>query len=204
MSVRRLAPLEIQPSSFAFTPATTPGSSQQIAKYPPGRQASAVIPLSLAGAGAGGGLGTAGRDRDRGGAARHGQDPRARDRDLLHACSTSSRSGSISSSFAARRPACCGAPGNPEDVLKRRIGGERHVSADGKFSWLEVECLGACCNAPMVQINFDYYEDLTPRIDGKLLDDLAAGRPVKPGSQSGRAGSEPRRRRDHAHRPFAL
>ena len=47
-------------------------------------------------------------------------------------------------------------------VCKRMIGEESHVSADGKFSWIEVECLGACVNAPMVQINADYYEDLTP------------------------------------------
>ena len=50
------------------------------------------------------------------------------------------------------------------------------------FSWLEVECLGACCNAPMVQINDDYYEDLTTENFETLLDDLAAGRPVKVGS----------------------
>ena len=66
-----------------------------------------------------------------------------------------------------------------------------HVTADGLFSWIEVECLGACCNAPMVQINDDYYEDLTPENFAKLLDDLAAGRPVKTGSQIGRVASEP-------------
>jgi NADH-quinone oxidoreductase subunit E len=76
-------------------------------------------------------------------------------------------------------------------VLARRIGPQQHVSADGLFSWLEVECLGACCNAPMVQINDDYYEDLTPENFEKLLDDLAAGRPVKVGSQIGRMCSEP-------------
>jgi NADH-quinone oxidoreductase subunit E len=65
------------------------------------------------------------------------------------------------------------------------------VTADGLFSWVEVECLGACCNAPMVQINVDYYEDLTPEILDRMLDDLAAGRAVKPGSQIGRVSSEP-------------
>ena len=59
------------------------------------------------------------------------------------------------------------------------------------FSWNEVECLGACCNAPMVQINDDYYEDLTPENFASLLDDLAAGRPVRKGSQTGRSSSEP-------------
>ena len=71
------------------------------------------------------------------------------------------------------------------NVCKSRIGEQGHVTPDGKFSWLEVECLGSCCNAPMVQINNDYYEDLTPENFNKLLDDLAAGRPVKKGPQSG-------------------
>jgi NADH-quinone oxidoreductase subunit E len=65
------------------------------------------------------------------------------------------------------------------------------VTADGKLSWLEVECLGACCNAPMAQINFDYYEDLTPENFRKLLDDLRHGRPTKPGPQIDRSCSEP-------------
>ena len=78
-----------------------------------------------------------------------------------------------------------------KEVLRRRIGEQNHVTADGLFSWLEVECLGACCNAPMAQINKDYYEDLTPEILEKLLDDLAAGREVKPGPQQGRVSSEP-------------
>jgi NADH-quinone oxidoreductase subunit E len=76
-------------------------------------------------------------------------------------------------------------------VCRSRIGEQRHVTADGAFSWIEVECLGACCNAPMVQINEDFYEDLTPENFAKLLDDLAAGKPVKIGSQTGRVGSEP-------------
>ncbi len=52
--------------------------------------------------------------------------------------------------------------GGAEGGLPEMIGPERKVSADGLFSWLEVECLGACVNAPMVQINKDYFEDLTP------------------------------------------
>ena len=76
-------------------------------------------------------------------------------------------------------------------VLERRVGPQDHISDDGKFSWLEVECLGACCNAPMVQINDDYYEDLTAENFETLLDDLAAGREVKVGSQMGRRTSEP-------------
>jgi len=76
-------------------------------------------------------------------------------------------------------------------VCQRRIGDEHHVSADGLFSWLEVECLGACVNAPMVQINADYYEDLTPESFEKILDALAAGKTPKPGPQIDRQLSAP-------------
>ncbi len=76
-------------------------------------------------------------------------------------------------------------------VCRRRIGEQEHVSADGKFSWREVECLGACVNAPMVQINYDYYEDLTPENFEKLLDALAAGKNPKPGPQIDRQFSAP-------------
>ena len=76
-------------------------------------------------------------------------------------------------------------------VCRRRIGEPEQVSADGKFSWREVECLGACVNAPMVQINYDYYEDLTPENFEKLLDGLAAGKNPKPGPQIDRQLSAP-------------
>jgi NADH-quinone oxidoreductase subunit E len=76
-------------------------------------------------------------------------------------------------------------------VCREKIGPEMHVTADGQLSWLEVECLGACCNAPMVQVNHDYYEDLTPDTFGKLLDDLRTGKPTKMGPQNGRHTSEP-------------
>jgi NADH-quinone oxidoreductase subunit E len=78
-----------------------------------------------------------------------------------------------------------------KNILLKRIGEQSQVTQDGVFSWIEVECLGACCNAPMVQINEDYYEDLTAENFEKLLDDLAAGRPVTIGSQQGRVTSEP-------------
>jgi NADH-quinone oxidoreductase subunit E len=66
-----------------------------------------------------------------------------------------------------------------------------HVTADGKLSWVEVECLGACVNAPVAQINYDYYEDLAPETFTKILDDLAAGKEVKPGPQIDRQLSAP-------------
>jgi NADH-quinone oxidoreductase subunit E len=76
-------------------------------------------------------------------------------------------------------------------VCRKMIGPERKVSADGLFSWLEVECLGACVNAPMVQINKDYFEDLTPDSFTTLLTKLKAGVGVKPGPQSNRQFSAP-------------
>src|SRR5689334_24534879 len=71
-------------------------------------------------------------------------------------------------------------------VCKRRISEEPHrLSGDGNFSWEEVECLGVCANAPMVQIGRDTYEDLTPELLEKVLDGYAAGNPPPPGSQIG-------------------
>jgi len=77
-------------------------------------------------------------------------------------------------------------------VLKAKIGEAHSVSADGKFSWEEVECLGACCNAPMAAINDYYYEDLTPERLAQILDDFAAGKSPQPGSYDGRGASEPK------------
>ncbi len=85
----------------------------------------------------------------------------------------------------------CGS-GDIISVCKEKISPTPHtVSADGKFSWEEVECLGACANAPMAQIGKDYYEDLTAENFSKLLDDMAAGNVPLPGSQTGRFSSEP-------------
>ncbi|WP_421791503.1 NADH-quinone oxidoreductase subunit NuoE [Hyphobacterium sp.] len=84
-----------------------------------------------------------------------------------------------------------------DDIKKAcldKIGPKGTVSADGKFSWMEVECLGACANAPMVQISNatsdHYFEDLTGESMAAILDDLATGKSPKPGSQTGRSCSE--------------
>ena len=77
-------------------------------------------------------------------------------------------------------------------ACKERLGidyGE--TTKDGKFSLIEVECLGACCNAPMVQINDDFYEDLTPHSMAAILDALDKGETPQTGSQSGRLASAP-------------
>ncbi len=75
------------------------------------------------------------------------------------------------------------------EVCRKRFGPDSHRSADGKFYWQEVECLGACSNAPMAAINDRYYEDLTVEGFERILDEFAAGRTPPPGSEIGRQGS---------------
>jgi NADH-quinone oxidoreductase subunit E len=78
------------------------------------------------------------------------------------------------------------------ETCQKKLGiGLGETTPDGAFTLVEVECLGACANAPMVQINDHYYEDLTPERLVEILDDLAAGREVPIGSQTGRMSSAP-------------
>jgi NADH-quinone oxidoreductase subunit E len=78
------------------------------------------------------------------------------------------------------------------DICKEKIAAEPHtVSKDGKLSWEEVECLGACSNAPVAQIGKDYYEDLSSKNFVALIEQLVAGEVPKAGSQTGRFASEP-------------
>lgn len=78
-------------------------------------------------------------------------------------------------------------------VCKEKLGIEKEETTEDKlFTLKEVECLGACVNAPMVQINDDYYEDLNSQIFSQILGDLKSGKPVKIGSQAGRVSSEPK------------
>ena len=76
-------------------------------------------------------------------------------------------------------------------LCKEAIGPKDHLSADGLFTWQEVECLGACCNAPMAQINDQYYEDLAPESLRAILDAFRRGETPPPGSAVGRKSSEP-------------
>ena len=78
------------------------------------------------------------------------------------------------------------------EVCKKKISNnEAKISKDGKSSWMEVECLGACVNAPMIQINEDYFEDLDPEKLEKIIDIINDNKAPKPGSYSGRTSSEP-------------
>ncbi|MET0530448.1 MAG: NADH-quinone oxidoreductase subunit NuoE [Microvirga sp.] len=190
MAVRRLAPEEIQPKSFAFSPENEVFAQEQIAKYPPGRQASAVIALLwCAQEQAGGWLPRKAIETV---AARLDMpDIRVMEVATFYTMFNLDPVGKYFIQFCGTTPCALRGAGEIKKVLERRVGEQSHVSADGNFSWVEGECLGACCNAPMVQINHDYFEDLTADNFEKLLDDLAAGRPVKPGPQSGRRSSEP-------------
>jgi NADH-quinone oxidoreductase subunit E len=188
MSVRRLA--KVQPASFAFTPANLEKAQWWMSKFPPGRQQSAVIAvLWLV-------------------QKQEGWTPEPALRvvaELLGMpvirvleCATFYTMfqlepvGSVAHVQVCGTPPCalCGAEALME-VLQKEIGPKEHRSADGKFSWEEVECMGACANAPMAAINDRYYEDLTPEGLKKLLDEFRAGRTPEPGSEIGRHGSAP-------------
>jgi len=188
LSVRRLA--KEQPASFAFSKETLKTCEWWIAKYPKGRQQSAVIPILWL------------VQKQEGWVC----EPAIRavaellgmatirvlevvtfytmfqlepvgDVALIQVCGTTP----------------CMLRGSKElmAVCEAKIGAKNHRSADGKFFWEEVECLGACVNAPMAQINDYYYEDLTPETLTQIIDEFAAGGAPKPGSYSGRHTSEP-------------
>jgi NADH-quinone oxidoreductase subunit E len=190
MSVRRLAPDAVQPASFAFDAANENWVDQQIAKYPEGRQASAVIPL----------LWKAQEQHDgwlpraaiEAVARKLGMAPmRVMEVATFYTMFNLQPVGEHFVQLCGTTPCALRGAEALKKVCLDVIGPQSTVSADGKLSWLEVECLGACCNAPMAQINFDYYEDLTPENFKALLEDLRHGRPTKPGPQNGRSGSEP-------------
>ena len=82
------------------------------------------------------------------------------------------------------------------DVCKKKISNkENEISSDGNSSWMEVECLGACINAPMIQINDEYYEDLDEKKLENIIDQTMEGKTPKPGSYRGRVNSEPENNR---------
>jgi NADH-quinone oxidoreductase subunit E len=188
MSVRRLA--AEQPKTFAFNKKNEEWAQKQVAKYPEGRQASAVIPLLWqAQKQAGGWLPEA--------AIRYVADYlgmahiRVLEVATFYTMFNLEPVGKFFIQLCGTTPCALRGAEDLKKVCKKRIGDEREVSVDGKFSWLEVECLGACVNAPMVQINDDYYEDLTPELLEKLMDDLAADKKVKVGPQIDRQYSAP-------------
>ena len=188
MAVRRLA--EIQPDSFEFTPENQRWVEKQIAKYPAGRQASAVMALLRRAQVQNGGW-VSKPAIEKVAAILEMPDIRVLEIATFYSMYNLKPVGKYFIQMCGTTPCVLRGSDGIKAVLAARVGDEDHVTEDGLFSWLEVECLGACCNAPMVQINDDYYEDLTPENFSTLLDDLAAGRAVKIGSQTGRITSEP-------------
>ena len=180
-----------QPASFDFTPENLERAGAHVAKYPAGRQASAVLPLlDLAQRQHGGWLPRAAMDRV---AEMLGMAPirvyevatfytmfnlQPVGRYLLQVCTTTP----------------CWLRGSDEVVracqnkLHIGVGG---TTPDGLFTLVQVECLGACVNAPILQVNDDFYEDLDGPATEALLDALSQGNPSPHGSVTGRRGSEP-------------
>ena len=192
MAVRRLAPPELQPKDFAFKAENLAWAKQQIAKYPEGRQASAVIPLLW-------------RAQEQSG----GWLPQkameyvaemlgmAKIRVLevatfytMFLLQPVGRKAHVQ--VCGTTPCVLRGAEDVMDVCRKHIHPEQfHVSADGDFSWEEVECLGGCVNAPMVLIWNDTYEDLTAESFERVLDGFSKGQPVKPGPQIDRQFSAP-------------
>ena len=180
-----------QPASFAFTPANLAWAEGQISKYPAGRQASAIIPLLF-------------RAQEQEGwltrpAIQYVADMlglahiRALEVATFYFMFQLQPVGTVAHIQICGTTSCmiCGA----EDLIavcKELISAHPHTpSADGRFSWEEVECLGACANAPMAQIGKDYYEDLSPARLREMIAKFSAGEVPTPGSQIGRFSSEP-------------
>lgn len=188
MSVRRLA--AVQPESFAFKPEVLAEARKWMANFPAGKQQSAVIPVLWL------------VQKQEGWVS----EPAIRavaellsmpvirvleiatfytmfmlepvgEVALIQVCGTSP----------------CQLRGSEEllSYCRSRIGPANHLSADGKFYWQEVECMGACANAPMAAINDYYYEDLTVESLGRLMDAFAAGETPAPGSAIGRTNAAP-------------
>ncbi|WGW02559.1 NADH-quinone oxidoreductase subunit E [Tropicibacter oceani] len=181
-----------QPDSFAFTPDNLAWAEAQITKYPAGRQASAVIPLLW-------------RAQEQEGWLTRPAIENVADMlgmPYMRVLEVASfyfmfqlqPVGSVAHIQICGTTSCmiCGA----EDLIavcREKIAAKPHaLSADGKFSWEEVECLGACTNAPMAQIGKDYYEDLTADKLRALLDALAKGEVPQVGPQNGRFAAEPK------------
>jgi NADH-quinone oxidoreductase subunit E len=188
MSVRRLA--ANQPASFTFAPETMEQAQWWISKYPEGRQQSAVIPLLWL------------VQKQEGWV----PEPAVRAiAELLKMpvirvleCVTFYTMFQLEPVGKAALVQVCGttpcALRGANDLMKLckdKIGPKDHLSADGLFTWQEVECLGCCSNAPMAQINDYYYEDLTVETLGQIIEDFRAGKSPPPGSYIGRTGSAP-------------
>jgi len=177
--------------SFAFTPENKALADKFIAKYPAGRQASAVLPLlDLAQRQMGGWLPRAAMDHV---AETLEMAPiRVYEVATFYSMFNLKPVGRHLIQICRTTPCWLRGADQLTEACKAKLGiGLKETTADGKFTLTEVECLGACANAPMVQINDDCYEDLDAAKMESLLEALARGEKPKAGSQIGRQGSAP-------------
>lgn len=178
-----------QPKTFSFTPDNLARAEKIIAKYPVGRQASAVIPLlDIAQRQNGTWLPQEAMDY----VADMLEMPRIRVYEVASFYTMFNLKPVGENFIQVCTTTPCWLRGSADIVgaCKKKLGvGVGETSQDGKFTLTEVECLGACVNAPMVQINDDFYEDLTPELMEKLIDTLKSGKKPAEGSQTGRRGS---------------
>jgi NADH-quinone oxidoreductase subunit E len=187
MSVRRLA--ADQPDSFAFKPETKKEADWWLAKYPPERKASAVIPIMWL------------VQKQEGWVSEPAIQEIARllgmpvirvlEVATFYTMFHLAPVGKHHFQLCGTTPCLLRGAEELKDVCKKRIGPKHSVSADGKFSWEEVECVGACVNAPVIAIDDYYHEDLTPDALEAIFDKLARGEAVQPGSAIKRQAAAP-------------
>ncbi len=187
MSVRRLA--AEQPDSFAFKPDTMEQARWWMAKYPQERKASAVIPIMWL------------AQQQEGWVSEPAIQAIAQLLDMapirvlevatFYTMFHLQPVGKHHLQVCGTTPCMLRGSEELKAVCKRRIGPAHAVTADGLFSWEEMECLGACVNAPVVAIHDYYHEDLTPDALEALMDKLARGEKIEPGSASKRQTSAP-------------
>jgi NADH-quinone oxidoreductase E subunit len=180
-----------EPASFAFTPENRAKADAAIAKYPKGRQASAVLALfDLAQRQSGGWLPRV--------AIEHVADIlgmpyiRAYEVATFYSMFNLKPVGQHLVQLCRTTPCWLRGSDGVRDACKRKLGiGVGETTADGKFTLVEVECLGACVNAPVVQIDDEFYEDLSPEKMEEILARLARGEKVPHGVQIERQFSAP-------------
>jgi len=190
VSFRRLAPADQQPANFAFSEENRKAVDRWVAKYPKGRQRSAVIAALWIG------------QEQEGWVTQRMIEEVAKILDMpvmrvlevatFYTMFNLVPVGQYLVQVCTTTP--CWLRGSDDVVAacQKHIAPSQHaISADGKFSWMEVECLGACVNAPMMQIGKDYYEDLDGPTTERIFEALRRGETPKPGPQDGRHSSEP-------------
>lgn len=189
MSVRRLAPDNVQPQSFAWGKDALPKVDFWLAKYPEGRKRSAVIPLLWLAQKQEGWVSQ--RAIEHIGEQLSMPYIRVYEVATFYTMFHLSPVGKHHLQVCGTTPCMLRGSGELIKICKRRIGEHHHVTADGQLSWEEMECLGACTNAPVAMIHDYYHEDLTPENFEKIIDDLQAGKDVTPGPYNGRQRSAP-------------